>query len=211
MTTRIVKSAQRAFEIFEAFERERRPMTLKDFTDRYGYPASSASALLKSLIALGYLDYDRFSRTYMPTMRIASMGTWIQGALFGEGEVLDLMRRLHQQTQETVTLGAQSDLVAQYVHVIDSTLPIRYDVPLGATRPLARSGIGWLMLSTRSDATIETLLRRINFHERDPKHRVDLGRLMQRIQAVRRDGYVYSRHTRERDSFTYHTRAVPLP
>ncbi len=29
------------------------------------------------MVVLGYLDYDRFSRTYLPTMRIASLGSWV--------------------------------------------------------------------------------------------------------------------------------------
>ena len=69
-----VKSARRAFEILELFERERRPLALKDILDDRGYPASSGSALLKSLVTLGYLDYDNDRRTYFPTMRIAALG-----------------------------------------------------------------------------------------------------------------------------------------
>ena len=69
-----VKSARRAFEILELFDRERRPLALKDILEALGYPASSGSALLKSLVALGYLDYDRDRRTYFPTMRISALG-----------------------------------------------------------------------------------------------------------------------------------------
>ncbi|HEX7943836.1 MAG TPA: helix-turn-helix domain-containing protein, partial [Phenylobacterium sp.] len=80
-----MKSAQRALEILEVFARQRRPLALKEILEELGYPTSSGSALMKSLVALGYLDYDRERRTYFPTMRIAVLGHWVPAALFGEG------------------------------------------------------------------------------------------------------------------------------
>jgi IclR family transcriptional regulator, KDG regulon repressor len=113
-----VKSARRVFEILEYFDRERRPLGLKDVPDGLGYPGSSGSALLKSLVQLGYLDYDRERRRYFPTMRIAALGGWVHDALFGDGALTGLMNQLHRATGESVILAAQSDLHAQYVHVI---------------------------------------------------------------------------------------------
>ncbi|TEA77183.1 IclR family transcriptional regulator [Allopusillimonas ginsengisoli] len=197
MTNRPIKTSKRAFEILEAFEDVQRPMALKEFVQRFDYPASSASALLKSLVVLGYLDYDRFSRTYMPTMRLASLGNWVHSALFGEGDVLSLMQALSQTTGETITLGAQSDLFVQYVYLIPSRLPIWYTVPIGMTRPIARSGIGWLMLGVRPDEEIDRILRRVNFRERDASRRIALDSLMVEIEKGRRDGFVFSQHTLE--------------
>jgi len=77
VTESAVKSAKRAFEILEAFSRHRRPLALKELLDELDYPASSGSALMKSLVALGYLDYDGERRTYFPTMRIAALGSCI--------------------------------------------------------------------------------------------------------------------------------------
>ncbi|WP_287957475.1 IclR family transcriptional regulator [Achromobacter sp.] len=193
-----IKTSQRVFEILEAFETEQRPMALKDFTRSFGYPPSSASALLKSLVTLGYLDYDRFSRTYMPTMRMASLGNWVQRALFGRNEeVLQLMQRLSEAYGETVTLAAQSDLYVQYVYLIPSRLPIWYAVPIGTIRPIARSGSGWAMLGARSDDEIAALVRRINFHEPDPARKASLEDLMRQVEQGRRDGYVFNKHTLE--------------
>jgi IclR family KDG regulon transcriptional repressor len=116
-----IKTSKRVFEVLEAFETTQRPMALKEFVDMLGYPTSSASALLKSLVVLGYLDYDRHSRTYMPTMRVSSMGNWVHNALFGEGEILPLMKKLSAFSGETVTLAVQSDLFVQYVYLIPWT------------------------------------------------------------------------------------------
>ena len=192
-----VKSSKRVFEILEAFDAVQRPMALKEFVQMLGYPASSASALLKSLVVLGYLDYDRRSRTYMPTMRVASLGNWVQHALFGEGEVLPLMKKLSDFTGETITLAVQSDLFVQYVYLIPSRLPIWYKVPIGMTRPIARSGIGWLMLGLRTDEEIEHIVRRINFRAQSPADRTSLDILMPEVEKGRRNAYIFSKHTLE--------------
>lgn len=188
-----VKSARRAFEILEAFDRHRRPLALKELLDDLGYPASSGSALMKSLAAMGYLDYDRERRTYFPTMRIARLGSWVPDALFGEGRLLAVLEELHRVTGETVVLAAQSDLHAQYIHLIHSDEPLQFRALPGTRRPLARSGMGWVLLSAKSDADIERLRRRINAEEKGSA--LSREELMARVNEVRARGYAFSKHT----------------
>ena len=143
---------------------------------------------------MGYLDYDKASRTYMPTMRVATLGHWVQDALFGDNRILPFMQHLSAVTGEMVCLGTQSDLLAQYIYVIPSSRPLDLRLRSGTVRPLAGSGLGYLLLSARSDDEIETLLRRINARKRDPSRRIALAGLMQQVNDVRRQGYVFSRN-----------------
>ena len=188
-----VKSAQRALEILEVFARQRRPLALKEVLEELGYPTSSGSALMKSLVSLGYLDYDRERRTYFPTMRIAVLGSWVPRALFGEGPLLAALEDLHRRIGETVVLAVQSDLHAQYVHVIHSSEPLQLRIPPGTLRPLARSGMGLVLLSAKKDAEIERLRRRINAAgDEVMQSREDL---MARVNEVRARGYAFSKNS----------------
>jgi DNA-binding IclR family transcriptional regulator len=192
VTNSAVKSAKRAFEILEAFSRHRRPLALKELLDELDYPASSGSALMKSLVALGYLDYDGERRTYFPTMRIAALGNWVPGVLFGDGQLLGALEDLHRETGETVILAVQSDLHAQYVHVIPSPEPLQLRVPPGTRRPLAQSGLGLVLLSAKRDPEIERLRRRINASGEGAALTRD--EMMARVNAVRARGYAFSRN-----------------
>jgi IclR family KDG regulon transcriptional repressor len=187
-----IKSAGRVFEILEQFDRERRPLALRDVTRALGYPPSSGSALLKSMVALGYLEHDRASRTYFPTMRIAALGSWVQQSLFGEGAITEMMEHLRSVTGETIILATESDLSAQYIHLVHSEQPLHFAVPPGTRRPLASSGMGWLFLSTHTPKEIEKLRRRINASQKTKFTREDLQR---RINAVRAKGYAFSKGT----------------
>lgn len=189
-----VKSARRTFEVLELFGRERRALALKDVMAMLGYPASSASQLLKSLLALGYLDFDRERRTYFPTLRLAALGSWIPDALFGAGALNTVLERLRSATGETVILAAQSDLEVLYVHILRSEEPLQFSVPEGARRPLAASGLGWCLLSPRPDAEIEQLRRRINASGRSAVP-IEPEELALRIAEVRTQGYAFSRHS----------------
>lgn len=187
----VVKSAQRAFAVLELFELERRPLALSEVTDRLAWPTSSAAALLKSLVVLGYLEYDRARRTYNPTMRIAVLGRWIPEGLFGDGAVLDGAERLHARTGLTVILAVQSDLHAQYLHIIHSDEPLRGMVTPGQLRPLAVSGMGQLFLSAQPDDEVRRLVRRLNY--RSEGERVKIGDLLVRLHEVRARGYAFSK------------------
>lgn len=191
----VIKTAKRIFEILEYFEEVQTPLSLKALTERFDYPASSASVLLKSMVTLGYLEYDRYSRSYMPTMRMSSLNDWVKKALFGEGQTLRLMRHIHTLTGETITLGTQSDLYAQYIHVIPSDTAMQHAIKPGDVRYLSRSGLGWLLLGARDDKTVDILLRRINARECNATHRVNIPTLQDRIRQIRKAGHVYSQHT----------------
>jgi DNA-binding IclR family transcriptional regulator len=150
---------------------------------------SSASALLKSLVTAGYLDYDRKRRVYLPTMRTALLGRWIEEAVFGEAQVVTAMEDLHRRTGEAVILAAQRDLEAVYVHLIHSDQPLQYRATPGLRRPIVRSGAGWALLAAMPDAEIEELRRRANAAAEAP---VSREALMANVQQTRAQGYAFS-------------------
>jgi len=193
MATDVVKSSKRVMEILEAFDRQRRPMSLNDVVQALGYPVSSAAALLKSLVMLGYLSYDSYSRTYLPTTRIATLGNWIWDTVV-DARILDLMAKVNRITGDTVTLSALSGVEVQYLHVIPSTQPLRFEVAVGFRRAVFVSGTGWALLGALTDPQIEDLVRQINFRERDKSKKVPLNVLMERVNTVRKNGYAFSKH-----------------
>ena len=70
MTNGLVKSAARVMAIFECFEDVKRPLTISELVRLMGVPQSSMSALMKSLLAQGFVDYDTRARTYTPSVRV---------------------------------------------------------------------------------------------------------------------------------------------
>lgn len=180
--------------MLEHFDRIRAPVSLREICEQFRYPPSSGSGLLKSLVQLGYLEYDKRSRTYLPTMRIALLGSWVATDLFGGLNILRLMEDLRDATRETVVLATRSDLQAQYVHVVHSTEALQFAVAPGTLRPLATSWFGRLLLSAETDVDVEAIVRRIDARREPHEAKIDQRELMAELQAIRERG------TAERDS-----------
>lgn len=158
-----------------------------------GCPASSTSALLGTLQRLGYLDFDRHRRTFMPTLRAALLGIWVNDLHLSDGTVLRLMVELREKTGETVVLGTQSGLQVQYIQVMHSLIRRSGpEVATGRLRPLLKSAVGQLVLSLKDDHEIVALARRINAEEKNSANRVRPEELMRKIELCRREGYGYS-------------------
>ena len=191
----VIKTAARVCEVFELFEELKQPLRLKDFMERFQYPASSASTLLKSLVEMGYLEYNLDTRCYLPTMRMPMISSWIERERFGNGNVLAAMQRLHEVTQETISLGLQSDLHAQYVYQIRTKLPLPYPSTRQTIRPLTGSGLGWLLLSAMTDETILHLIKRTNYGVKNSQKKVNSRSVISKINQVRHSGYAFSKHT----------------
>lgn len=186
----VVKSVRRVFEVLEAFNDVRKPMLAIEIAKRLSYPASSTAALLKSMVKLGYLSFDRRGRSYFPTIRIAIVSEYLHGALFGQGNLMALMGDLHSLIGETIILGVRKNLEVQYVHIIPGIYPIMLNVPPGTVRPLHRSGMGWALLSQCDDTEIRSLVDRINATGREAP--VEYKKLMVTLKEVRTSGYARS-------------------
>src|SRR5690606_26598612 len=83
-----VKSAQRVVEVFEYFAQRRAPATLTQICSTLDYPPSSTFVLLQTLRELGYLDYSIDERTFVPTVRAALLGLWVNDALLQDGTIV---------------------------------------------------------------------------------------------------------------------------
>lgn len=194
MSSPSVKSAARVLEILALFERERSPHTLKAICDALGYPQSSGTVLLKNMAALGYLSYDRSQRRYFPTLKVAALGDWISHALFGQGDVFELMRDLHSATGEAVSIALQNDVHMQYIRVIQSIHPLRFHTEEGSMRPLTQSATGWMLMTPYQDREVERLVRRANIATVRTEERQPLELMMQRVREARAQGYAYAEH-----------------
>ncbi|CAN5393437.1 helix-turn-helix domain-containing protein [soil metagenome] len=186
-----VKSATRVLRVLEYFDGIRREAGVTEISRALGFPVSSTSGLLQSLVELGYLSKDR-DRLYRLTPRVTLLGSWVDPTLAPGGPVLSLMQELSGATGETVALGIPLDITVRYIHVIPATNPMRLHVGPGDVRPMALSGMGRLFLSTMSDDAIRHVLFRHNALQRDDETRLSLSEVRSDIDHIRDVGYSVS-------------------
>jgi len=149
----VIKSVARTFEMLELFDEMRRPLNVVEVSRQLGYPQSSTSALLKSMVSLGFLSHDVNGRTYFPTERVPMLGSWIEPMMFGEGALQKLLKAVSVRSRQLVVFGARNGDEAQYTQVINPRKRTLYHISLGTRRPLGTSGLGRVLLYQKSEIT----------------------------------------------------------
>jgi DNA-binding IclR family transcriptional regulator len=187
-----VKSAARALAVFEYFAGVQRELTVTELATGMKLPLSSASAIAKSLVTMGYLDYNPKRRTYYPTLRIALLGTWLGRRHSEVGLIPDLLSKLVETTRESALISTRNGIFAQTVLVQLSPDPLRLDVSSGMLRPLACSAAGWSLLLNESDVEIGKIVRRTQVEALDPHWREVAREAPGQIALARRRGYAQS-------------------
>lgn len=188
-TAAVVKSAGRVFEVLELFRRARRQLSAAEIGHVLGYPKSSTNALLKSLVALGYVVLDSRTLRYFPSLAVTQLGDWIPSVVLASGDAFEIMEEVHAATQETVTLTMQHDLSCRFLRVLPGTFPISLRMTEGFVAPLFTTAVGTAILAQRTDDQVLGLVERHNARARRRADRVDPVRMLRDVREVRRRGY----------------------
>lgn len=188
MSERVVKSAARALEILEVFSRRRQELSAKQIELALGIPPSSTIMLLKSLMRLGYLRFDRRTKLYHPTLRVTLLGSWLRAGTAGSDALLTAIEALMTRTRESVFLSTPNDIGMQVTHIAAGPQPISLNVSPGLVVPMIGSAVGHAYLATRTDEDVAALVRRINRSRPQPE-RVELARVALDVREARRRGF----------------------
>jgi len=188
-----VKSAGRVLEILEFFNELRREARLAEIASGLGYPLSSTSVLLKTLIQLGYIDYDPQTRMYCPSARVAMLGAWLEYHPLGDGRLVRMVDALSRRCGLSVVVSARNGIYSQVIHVAHATGPVRYDIPRGSRRFLCWSATGYALLTRLRTINVPTLVRRTNAERPPETPPIDLRRVLQHVEEAVGQGYFYSR------------------
>jgi DNA-binding IclR family transcriptional regulator len=184
----VVKSAGRTLEIFEFLANRGAPAGIADIAGALGYPRSSTSVLVASLVKLGYLVQDLGTRKFRPSLRLAFLGSWLETPSRLQGR----LERLAQQTGETVIVAQRVQLEVQYIQVLTSPDDCRQRVGIGTRRPLVQAATGQVLLADLPDREIGLLLRRSNALS-GSEAMIDLESLIQAVASIRQMGYAVGR------------------
>lgn len=166
MSEGLVKSAARALDILDAFAAKRQPMTATEIGTALGYPKSSLSMLLRSLVTQGYLTVSGRDQAYFPTLKVARLGDWVTGALIGSERLLVALDELRTATAETVTLTGPLDLQMRCLHALIGTHPISLQVEEGVRFPMMGTAIGVAWLAAHPPAEVADYLARWSKQEK---------------------------------------------
>jgi DNA-binding IclR family transcriptional regulator len=185
------KIARRVIEVLEFFDDSHREATVMDIVRRYNRPQSSTSELLSSLVELGLLHKDTYSRSYSLTPRAALLGVASQAGVVRDGTLVRLIDRLVAQTGLAVGLFGMVGLNAQIVSWragSRSNSPATRALFGGMQEPLFASAAGWLLLSTVPHPRADGILRRLGIQAAENR-KFSTSAMSTKLQQCREAGF----------------------
>ncbi len=203
-----VKSAGRVLQVLELFDKLQREIRAAEIAERLEIPQSSTSVLLNCLTQLGYLDYDSSSRTFLPSPRVTLLGTWLDSGPIRDGSLVRMLEDLSRQTGDTIILAVLNNLFSRYIHIIQARKSLRFHFPVGSTRLVVWSGVGFALISGMSNERIRLLVRRSNAEARRGQPPIDIRKTLANVEQVRKQGFFFSKNFLTPGSGSI---SIPLP
>lgn len=182
------KIAKRVIEVLEFFDDSHPEATVMDIVRRYGRPQSSTSELLASLVELGMLHKNPYTRSYRPTARAGLLGTAGQTGAVRDGRLVRLIDRLVAQTGLSVAVFGKVGLNAQVVSLRQGTRGPEVGLLGGSQTPLAYSAAGWLLLSTVPQQRADGMIRRM-IAEAPESRRFAFAEMSETLRRCRDEGH----------------------
>lgn len=187
-----VKSAARALRVIEFFDEIRRAARANEIASRLGYPQSSTSNLLNSLVRLGYLDFDPKSKTYLPSIRIAVLATWRDTGCFRDGSMSAMLGRLSKATGLAACLSSRTGIFTRYLHIVQPFGPGDVHITLVARRYSVQSATGIVLLARLDNREIRDILHRTLAEKQVKIAGLTLATVLDRVNEAREKGYFVS-------------------
>lgn len=141
------RSLARLLQLFDVLAASPNGMTLADLNLALDTPKSSLLNLLRPLVADGYLVHS--GGTYRLGLMIFRLAANVLAAWDVTQAFRPYVEELAERTGETAMLAVTNrrDRLLNYVDVVHSNQPIRYQIPVGTTRPLHVAAAGRVLLA----------------------------------------------------------------
>ena len=179
------RSLTRLLGLFDVLSLAPNGRSLAELNVTLESPKSSLLNLLRPLVAEGFLIHS--AGLYRLGPSIFRLAASVMSAWNFPKMIRPFMEELVERTGESVLLGVlnRDAEVLTYVEIIDSPHPVRYQIPVGTTRPIYASAAGRLLLAYSDKAFRDSYIAsvQIKFKTAIPVTRASLARELEKIRG----------------------------
>lgn len=184
-----VQSLVRALRLLELVAEDDEGYRLVDLAQRAGLSTSTTHRLLTTLEQKRFVQFDREANLWHIGVQCFTVGAAFARRRNVASLALPVMRRLRDQTGETVNLGLaeQGDVI--FLTQVESREVMRAMGRPGGRLPLACTAMGQAILAAMSDEAISEYLSKYGLPRLTPNSIARATRLHEVLDEVRRVGY----------------------
>jgi DNA-binding IclR family transcriptional regulator len=176
---------EKAFQVLEAMSDLGRAATLKELSEVSGLPKPTLHRILQTLVELNYVEQDNARSRYSLTLKLFRLG---RGDSYEDVKerALPLMEGLHRRFDETINLGVLQGSHIYYLHFIETTQNLRWQVRPGARDPFYCTALGRAIVAHLPEPRQDQLVERAVIEQRTPftpSNKTELRKLLSETAA----------------------------
>lgn len=184
-----VRSVEKAFRLFAAFDGEHSSLSLSQLARRTGMDISSAQRFSHTLHTLGYLRKDPHTKRFQLAAGALQPAYHYMQSNALVRAVSPYMMDLRRETGESITFSVLDGIETVYIIRLLSTHTLGVKIAVGSRLPAHGTASGQAMLAMLPPETARRMLEGATFEAFTPRTLTDLPRLLARLDEIRENGY----------------------
>ena len=181
------KAVIKGLRLIEALAMGEAARGVSDLAQELQLTKSNVHRLLTTLQAQGYVRQNPGDSSYQLTMKLWELGARVPRRMDLLHLARPAMRRLADQTGETVHLSVLEDVHVIYVDKIESAHHLRAHTAVGSRAPAFAVATGKAMLAQLPDSALERFVPHLQRYT--PSTRATLDELREDIALARQQGF----------------------
>ncbi|MEK3936761.1 IclR family transcriptional regulator [Sporosarcina sp. FSL W7-1349] len=190
------KSMEKMFEILALYTMERTSLSISEIQEELGLPKSTVFRILNTLEKGNFIEKNEDNHRYSLSFQFFRLGSIYQSQLDFRTVALPIMKKLAEDSSETVELNIIDQLSRVCIEKIDSPLAVRNFVRVGERKPLHLGASGKILIAFLHDEEREQTVRLL-----EEKHETELSKLRKDLVEIRQNGYAFTTGERVPGSF----------
>ncbi len=183
-----IGSVAQGLALLERFGGQR-ALTLTELVRELGWTKTTTFRYLATLASLGYLELDRQTRRYRPTVKVLRLGAAYLAALTIPELALPHLERLSERFGESANMAVLDHTEVVYVARVESRRILSTNLGVGSRLPAHCTSMGKVLLAWLDEASLRRTLSEMAFTRFTPRTVTSTARLREALRAVRRKGY----------------------
>jgi DNA-binding IclR family transcriptional regulator len=179
----MIRTVERAFAVFEAFDEKENMLTLQEIGKRIGLSKATTYRLVNCLHDLGYLVRLEDNR-YCLSLKLTRLSGLVRSTMGIRDIARPIMLDLVKNSGETVSLNALAGDQRICIDAFDMPSPLMSIVRAGEQRTLLTGATGKILLAFMPTAKVDRIYRKTR-----PSKRPNRSVLEKQLAKFRRQGY----------------------
>ncbi|MCF6097467.1 IclR family transcriptional regulator [Thermovorax subterraneus] len=184
-----IQSVKRALFIMEKLAASEKGCSAVEIAKELGVNRSTAFRLVETLVDMGYVRQDEFTKRYHLTMKVFSLGNMLLERMDIRSASKDILEDLNKKSGHTVHLGLRDGYEVVYIDKLAGKNTIQMYSMIGKRAPLYCTGLGKAILAFLKDHEIDEFLGTVKLKKFTANTITEPSLLRKEIEKIRRRGY----------------------